>query len=324
MKKYTGLEAAMRCHTIFFNNENHCFNKKAGTPFYFLFLSLLLITFSAFPETINAQQLSKPKVGVIEPRVGTGIPQNLYDYLNVETVWAEVEACLRATRHFDVVTRQVMKLKDIRKEQNAAQTRLFQQNAARQGRLQNVDYMIFITVQDFEFKRINQAVPNISNKFITRETGLLGLSIQVIDTETGQIKSSIYATSDLSTQDQVINTQEGEPSRILFTHLAKGAASHFTEQLTDAVFPMAVVNVEADQVWINRGADAGLKEGDILFIYRPGKDIYDPYSKEKLGKAESLVGKARIVRVNPKVTVAELLHEETSGTVLNGDILRKP
>lgn len=313
---------------------------------------------------VFAQELSKPTVAVKQPIIGEGIPLSLYEYLSIDTVWAELEACLRATRRFDVVTRDVSELKEIRKEQQAAQTYLFKKNAASQGKLQDADYFLFSTVQDFEFERINQPVPNISNKYITKESGLLGLSIQLIDTETGQIKSTIYAKSNLTTQDQVINAKPGEPrefrstqlvvdtvtgqiiqnsyvgiepgdhpfantkyaepSRVLFTHLAQDAAARFSDRLIDTVFPMVVINIEDNLIWINRGEDGGLKEGETLLLFRPGKELVDPYTKEKLGATEAYVGKAKIVRVNPKLTTVELLQDQMTGTIHVGDILRKP
>lgn len=291
-------------------------------------LKSVLILFFALPcfaaTSAPAQELAKPTVAVQQPIIGEGIPQSLDPYLNIETVWSEIEAALRATRRFDVVTRDVSKLKEIRKEQRAARSELFRKNAARQGGLQNADYFVFPTVQDFEFQRINQPVPNISNKFITRESGLLGLSIQWIDTETGQIKSTLYVKSDLSTRDQVVNVQGGAPSRVLFSQLAKDAASRFSDQLIDAVFPMSIINVEGGTIWINRGADGGLKPGQTLRVYRPGKQLVDPYTKEKLGTAEAYIGKAKILRVDPKLTTAEIVERQTSETVRNGDILRKP
>jgi len=59
----------------------------------------------------------------------------------------------------------------------------------------------------------------------------------------------------------------------------------------------------------------------IWNVYAVGEELIDPDTKESLGKEEVLVGKARIVSVQPKTATAEVL-EDTG--IDKGAVLRLP
>ena len=273
---------------------------------------------------ISPARAEKPRVAVKMPEIGEGVPRSLVKHLTLSTILAEMESALLAVRKFDVLTREKEELKDLRKEQKAAKSGLFKGNAAREGLLEAANYLVFPTVQDFKFYRSTKPVPNISNKYIRRDSGMLQIHAQVLDTESGQIKANFYLKSSFATKDQVVNIKGGHPSSVRFTRMVKDVAGQMADQLVDTVFPMLVLNTEGGLVWINRGADGGLKQGHLLNVYRPGKQLVDPYPKEVLGAAEQFICKVKVVRVNPKFTVAEILRDGLKEPPQNGDILRKP
>jgi hypothetical protein len=106
--------------------------------------------------------------------------------------------------------------------------------------------------------------------------------------------------------------------------MAKAVAAQMADQLVDAVFPMKVLNVQGDQVWINRGKDGGLKKGDVLKVFRPGVALIDPDTGENLGSAETEIGKIKVVRINPKFTIAKVITKGATEPVQRGDIVRVP
>jgi len=256
--------------------------------------------------------------------IGDGVKKHLLRYLNLQTILAEMEASLKATRKFEVLTRQKALLSAIREEQKFAKSDLAKGDAAKEGLLENANYLIIPTVQDLKFYRSSKPVPNISNKYIRRDSGMLEINAQVLDTESGQIKTTFYLKSSFRTKDEVVNTKGGVPSSVHFTRMAKRVSAQMADQLVDTVFPMMVLNTEGDQVWINRGKDGGLRVGEILNIYKPGRELVDPYTREKLGSAEKFIGKIKVVRVNPKFTIAKVLTKGLKEPVDVGYIIRKP
>jgi len=81
-----------------------------------------------------------------------------------------------------------------------------------------------------------------------------------------------------------------------------------------------------EYIYINRGADKGVKIGDRLAIVRPEHDPANPwfYGQKKLEKEMGTLyldaGQARVVKVDPKGAIAKL--EFTCGYVTRGDIAR--
>jgi len=292
-------------------------------------ISLLIVTsiFGLWSLQIGhayAQSIEKPRIAIKTPLVGEGISKNTRKYLNIPQLLAEMEASLRATRKFEVLTRQEETLKTIREEQKFAASDFAKGNAATEGQLENVNFLVIPAVQNFKFYRSTKPVPNIANKFIRRDSGLLEINAQAVDTTSGAIKATFYLKSTFATKDAVVNSKGGSPSSVHFVKMAKKVSAQMADHLVDTVFPMRVLNRQGNQVWINRGKDGGLKVGDILNIYRPGEELIDPDTGERLGSAETLVGKIKVARVNPKFTVAEIQSKDTQGPIEKGDIVRKP
>ena len=269
-------------------------------------------------------KLQKPRVAIANPIIEKGISRKALSHLNLSILVSEMEASIRATRKFEVLTRQKSILKIIRKEQVFAKSNLAKGNAAKEGELENANYMIIPLVQVFHFYRTSKPIPNISGKYLVSDVGLLQINTQIIDTNTGQIKATFSLKSSFSTKQRVTNHPGGVPSSSYFTKMAKNVSAQIADQLVDTVFPMIVINVDGDFVWINRGRDGGLKIGQILNVYRPGKELIDPYTKESLGTSEIFIGKVKVIRVNPKFTVAKIVKKGIVDTVQMGYIIRKP
>jgi hypothetical protein len=242
-------------------------------------------------------------------------------YLSI--VLAEMEASLRATRKFDVLTRQEGALKELREEQEFAKSGLAKGNAAREGELENADYLVIPVIQEFQFAREARPVPNIAAKYFVTDKGVLQVSAQVLDTSSGQIKATLRLRSSFTSDPRILNSADGVPATAEFTKMAQAVAAQVADQLIETVFPMRILRVVENQVWINRGSDGGLKEGDLLTVYKSGGELVDPYTKEVLGSAEIAVGDVKVTVVNPKVTTAEVMGLRAKEPIEPGFIVRR-
>ncbi|MCP4288354.1 MAG: hypothetical protein GY792_28670 [Gammaproteobacteria bacterium] len=282
------------------------------------------ITWSLMCAQVNAAAKAKPRVAIKLPAIGEGVSKYAKRHLNLSTLLDEMESSIQKSRKFDLLSRKKSVLKDIREEQEFAKSDLTKGNAAAEGQLDNANFLILPTVQDFKFYRSAKPVPNLANKYIRRDSGMLEINAQVIDTATGSIKTTFYMKSSFATGKQVVNSKGGAPSSVKYTKMAKAVSAQMADQLVDYVFPMRVLNVQGRQVWINRGKDGGLKSGDILKVFRPGIALIDPDTGENLGSAETEIGKIKVTRVNPKFTTAETIDKEMLEPVQKGDIAREP
>ena len=84
-----------------------------------------------------------------------------------------------------------------------------------------------------------------------------------------------------------------------------------------------VAQVEGTNLYINAGQKTGLNVGDKIDVFRPGKEIIDPVTKQKLGFTENKIGQA-IVQQNDIGDQADLsIATPTSGMGFKpGDIVK--
>jgi len=272
-------------------------------------------------STAYAAPRAKPVIAIKEAKIGDGVSKYGKKYLNLGTLLDEMEASIQKNRKFTLVSRKKEVLQDIREEQEFAQSDLTAGNAAAEGQIKNANFLVLPTVQDFKFYRSSTPVPNLSNKYIRVDSGMLEVNAQIIDTSTGGIKTTFYLKSSFATKKRVVNSRGGVPNSTHYTKMAKKIAAQMTDQLVDAVFPMKVLNVQGSQVFINRGKDGGLKKGDVLKVFRPGIELIDPDTGENLGSAETEIGKIKVTRVNPKFTIAKIMAGDEP--VEKGDIVRE-
>jgi curli biogenesis system outer membrane secretion channel CsgG len=84
-----------------------------------------------------------------------------------------------------------------------------------------------------------------------------------------------------------------------------------------------VAQVDGSNLYINAGQKSGLNVGEKLDVFRPGKEIIDPVTKQNLGTTENKVGQA-LVQQNDLGDQADLsIAVPTSGTGFKpGDIVK--
>lgn len=75
------------------------------------------------------------------------------------------------------------------------------------------------------------------------------------------------------------------------------------------------------QVYINLGADSGIREGEEIKIYREGEVILDPKTNEVLDRELDLIARARIMTVKEKLSVAMVTTRFSSVQISPMDIV---
>jgi len=295
-----------------------------NTPFSLIALFNIFLLFPVILPVGQAWAMEKPRVAVLQPTVSDKISSSIRKYLNLEKLQAEMERSFLATRKFDVVTRNQNSLKVIRDEQKFAESDLAAGDAAESGTLQNADYLINSKVHIFSFYSVTPKVPNLQSKYFRTDHGILEINAQVLDTKTGKVTTTFNLKSSFSTEPRMVNSEGGIPSSEQFAKLAKKASGQMADQFLDLVFPVMVIKVSNNKVYLNRGKDGGFKKGMLLNVYSPGESLIDPYTNEELGSAEEYVGQIKVGRINPKLTTATIVPEKSEGDVTVGCIVRKP
>ena len=282
-----------------------------------LITSVLLLV-----SSVATAQNTKYRVAVSELIVSDAVPEKQQEIIKKSSLIADVENAIRNGRKFELLTRRASHLKAIRAEQNFAKSELSAGDAAEEGALSNAQSLVQIEVLDFNFGRASSKVPNISGKYRVQDSARIELSVQIIDTSKGSVVASFPIKSSASGGSFIANGV-GAPATALLDKILSNAAGQLANQLSDTVFPITVLKVQGNKLFINRGNDSGLKMGEKFIVFEPGEELIDSQTGENLGSAETEVGECTISRINPKFSVANVTKGDAA-SFANGFILRRP
>ncbi len=271
---------------------------------------------------IHAAEL--PTVAIKEAKVSNSVSPSAKKNLNVRKLLKEMEASFLATRKFNVVTRTKDSLEDIRNEQKFSESDFSSSGAAETGKFKSADYLILPEIHQFKFYSSTHKVPNLRSKYFRTDHGLLEVNVQVVDTVSGEITATFSLKDKFSTGERMVNHSRGIPNKDHFSKMAKKVSGQMADQFLALVFPVEIISVKGEKIYLNRGQDGGLKAGDVLDIYQKGEALIDPHTGEQLGSAEEYIGKVKVTKVNPKFTIATILQDKLKGEMTVGCIVRKP
>lgn len=285
-----------------------------------IFCVLVFLAFGTSNGT-HAQESQRPVVAFGDILFGD-IGEKTKGRFDETAFLASLEAALNHTRKFRVVTRNKKKLGALRAEQTFAQSSASAGNAADQGQLLAAGFVVVPTVIRFRFGRSHRDMPNISGKYFRKDYGELDVEIEVLDSASGELVGSYRVADSFTSEETIVNDKGGLPPASRFTGMTDDVGQRFADQLISTVFPMKVIAVSGGQIYINRGADGGLSEGDILDVFRVGTKLIDPDTNELLGTVEDKLGNIELIQVKPKVAVAKPI--SVSADITKADIVRKP
>ncbi len=216
---------------------------------------------------------------------------------------------LVGSRRFTVLDRQNMA--EIAGERAVAATNALTpvSELARLGSTLTADYIVVGQVEDVKSQIRDVYFPTIKKTFKIPE-GKATVNFKIIDIATSQVKFADNAILgfDQASFEKVMGTGMRPSADIA---MAEIASSKIGNQILDAIYPIMVVAVNRGVFTLNQGGDL-VEAGAIYGVYERGPKVYDPYTKESLGRAESKVGELKVERVAPKMSTASLLKGDLS------------
>ena len=225
---------------------------------------------------------------------------------------------LMRTRRFHVMERP--ELGSVMQElrfQNSGVTR--EQNRAALGRLKNVQYLVKGTITDFGHVSRGDGFASGAgwSIFGGRTRAVMGLTMYVVDVESGEIicsesiEESVRA-KDIAVQAQYSNVGFGG-STFNRTPLGRATAKvigRAVQRITYTIAsqpwqPKLAMIVSEDEVVINGGADRRVQVGAEFDVVTGGPAIVDPDTGDAIGAVPGrAVGRVRVWLVEPRYSVA--------------------
>lgn len=80
-----------------------------------------------------------------------------------------------------------------------------------------------------------------------------------------------------------------------------------------------VVQVEADQVFLDLGSEKGIRKGTKCVVFKEGKEIKHPVTGEILGKKVTKLGEVVVVQVQEKLSIAKFVEGKSHDKISAGD-----
>lgn len=179
---------------------------------------------------------------------------------------------------------------------------------AKLKKLAGTDYILVGKLNKFKIKSVNvgsQYLGLTEKKFFV----LYSVSYKVLMFSTGQVKYS----NTLSGKIEVNEKNKWKAKELSLKRIAK----RIVYDLILDIYPPVVISEHGNLAVINMG-NTVISEGTCFEVFRKGKKLFDPYTKEFLGYEEIKTGKLRIINVKPKFSEGEVIE----GYVLKGSILR--
>jgi curli biogenesis system outer membrane secretion channel CsgG len=198
-------------------------------------------------------------------------------------------------------------------------------SATRLGGLLGAQLLVRAVVTEFDLKnqgsgvRIGVGGANLLGGLgVAANTGVVALDVRLIDAATGAVTQtqrveakmeSRGASVDLGARGASIggDTFEKTPLGQATREAIDKAVAFIVGAAKPVPWTALVADVAGDQVFVNAGAAAGLRQGDVLAVSALVRQLTDPGSGEVLGTMERPSGQVEIVEVQERFSVARML-----------------
>ena len=144
-----------------------------------LLVSACLLGAMSLPA--NAEALEKYRVAITDLVLSPSLSASAAKTVSQSSLRSDMEAGVRNSRKFDVVSRNAATLNAVRAEQQFAKSGLAAGDAAQEGQLSNAQSIVQVEVQNFSFGRSAKKVPNIDNKYRVSDYASIELGVTIVD-----------------------------------------------------------------------------------------------------------------------------------------------
>ena len=249
---------------------------------------------------------------------------------------AQLTTALVNSGYFIVVER--AELANVLREQEMALQKIVpKETAAQVGRILGAQLLVGGSVTEFDQRagggRLRLGVgTGILGSALSGEAvnGVVGMDVRVIDTTTGQVVQShrVQANTSQRGVSADINVHQVTFGGDAFDKTVLGQATRqaieeavmFIIRSTEPVpWTGRIVEVTGGQVYINAGANSGVKLGDRFAVTAVVRELTDPDSGALLGIVESKRGEIEVVSVQEKFSVAKT---RTPFQAARGDLVK--
>ena len=197
--------------------------------------------------------------------------------------------------------------------------------AGQAAEVKTLNYGLIATLDDFEDSTERMEFKTLNKVGLKRK---IRLSVVAKIYNLAVDPPELYETANIQVlkkddrTDSVDLQKNAELTDELLLEAVRDAAQQIADRVVNVAFPAKVLSKTGNQITINRGDTTGVEVGQVWNVMSQGKTLTDPDTGEVLGREEGIVGKARVIAVQPKFCTAELI--EGSDRTAEGMLVRLP
>jgi curli biogenesis system outer membrane secretion channel CsgG len=231
---------------------------------------------------------------------------------------------LNSSNRFILLERQ--NFEEISKERALSQGADFNPaTAAQAGRLLGAQVIIRGAVTELAVKKSGSNVGGVLGDVVSggksTAQAVVMIDLKLIDVNTGQILDSVKAEGKVSSSQTVLNLTRKDiklggsafnnsPLGQAVRAAIDNAVRRICERMEKVPWEARIAEILDEDgkttIYINAGADSGLKVGDILEVARPGTEIRDPETQLVIGKTlGKVVGRLKVREIQKKLTLTD-------------------
>ena len=192
------------------------------------------------------------------------------------------------------------------------------------GKLSGADYSLVgkVTMAAIEQNPTSTAITTIgsvlgledvsktADSFVNKFKGRIGFEYRLVDNTTGEI----------ITANTIEGNKSGSSIDAAFHNACKNAADNFLREVNNInPFRARVAEIDGENIYIDRGADGGLRQGDVLIVCRESSPIV--VNGKIVGMKQNDVGKVKVVEAYSDYAICKA--EGYSSSIRKGDIVKR-
>lgn len=280
--------------------------------------SLLLVAMLALPAAASA---ARPTVAVLDfsaDRETITIAPGLVVVQTVEDTTrllsSDLVTYLVKTNKFNVVERS--RMKDILTEQEFSESGYVSpESAVKMGQLIGADYFVMGKIEMLQAGVKHKKIP-YTDTVRSMYVGKMVVNVRIVDSRGGKI----VAANKFAVEHQDRNAKGTVTGDEFLEALKEKTVKEIVNGIVAGVFPLKIIKVAGDTVYINRGSGVGFDVGSRLSVLTQGESLVDPDTGESLGSLEEVVGEVEVTSIQQKFSKAKIV--SGAGSIKKGALLR--
>jgi curli biogenesis system outer membrane secretion channel CsgG len=197
---------------------------------------------------------------------------------------------------------------------------------AGKGRLKNVKYLIKGTITDFGHVSSSEGVlrqVDYFEIFTSAQKAIMGMTLQVIEVESGEVVSSTRHEKAINARDVTVNGAYSKMAMgggmFIRTPLGRATSEVIKEavcQVTTAIaarkWSPKVATLQPDgTIALNGGENRNMKNGSVFEVRGLGQAIINPENEDVLGFARGrVIGWLKVIQVKELFSIAQIVSGE--------------